>query len=386
VIGAGIVGVAVADELHARGVEVALLDRGEVSGGTTGVGEGNVLCSDKEAGPELGLTVAGLRLYDELEERLGAGARIRRKGALIVHREAGTWEGEAERVARVRSQGADGELLDPSQVRELEPALTGPLVGASLFAADLQVDPRAIARALAEGLPRVHTGVTVEAVAVRGGQVVGLRTSAGALPCAAAVIAAGAWSRGLAEGAGAALPLEPRKGQLVRLRAPAGDRPLIRHKVVDASYLASAMSSEAGLQVTTVVETTFEGDVLVGSSRERRGFDLGVDDAVSDAMVSRAAHLVPALAALPRAAAWAGLRPWLPDHLPAIGPSRAVAGLWLATGHEGAGVALGPVTGRLVAELYAGERPLVDPAPFAPDRFDRRARRAGLQSPDRSGA
>ena len=86
-------------------------------------------------------------------------------------------------------------------------------------------------------------------------------------------------------------------------------------------------------------------------------------------MVARAARLFPRLAGLPVAAAWAGLRPWLPDHLPAIGPSRTVSGLWLATGHEGAGVALGPVTGRLVAQLYTGEDPVVDPAPFDPDRF-----------------
>jgi D-hydroxyproline dehydrogenase subunit beta len=93
---------------------------------------------------------------------------------------------------------------------------------------------------------------------------------------------------------------------------------------------------------------------------------------VSDALVARAARLFPRLRELPAAGAWAGLRPWLPDGLPAIGPSRAVPGLWLATGHEGAGVALGPVTGRLVAQLYAGEAPLVDPAPFDPDRFSRR--------------
>ena len=145
----------------------------------------------------------------------------------------------------------------------------------------------------------------------------------------------------------------------------------VRHKVVDGSYLASVGSPEAGLQVSTVVETTWEGDVLVGSSRERRGFDTAVDDAVSDAMVARAARLFPRLAQLPRVAAWAGLRPWLPDHLPAIGPSRAVDGVWLATGHEGAGVALGPVTGRLVAQAYCGEPPLVGLAPFDPDRFRR---------------
>ena len=189
------------------------------------------------------------------------------------------------------------------------------------------------------------------------------------LACAAAVIAAGPWSRPLAEAAGVALPLEPRKGQLVRLRAPGRDERLIRHKVVEAGYLGSVASADAGLQVTTVLETTWEGDVLVGSSRERRGFDLAVDDAVSHAMLDQAFALMPGLAALPVEAAWAGLRPWLPDRLPVIGPARAVAGLWLATGHEGAGVALGPVSGRLVAQLYAGEAPVVDPAAFSPDRF-----------------
>jgi glycine/D-amino acid oxidase-like deaminating enzyme len=78
---------------------------------------------------------------------------------------------------------------------------------------------------------------------------------------------------------------------------------------------------------------------------------------------------MPSLRELPVADAWAGLRPWLPDHLPAIGASARTPGLWVATGHEGAGVALGPVTGRLVAQALCGEEPLVDLAPFDPDRF-----------------
>jgi D-hydroxyproline dehydrogenase subunit beta len=369
VVGAGIVGAATAWELHARGVDVALLDRGEVSGATTGLGEGNVLSSDKEVGPELELTLAGLLVYDELEEHIGAPARIRRKGALIVHRGQETWAREAARVQRLVAAGAQGRLLDAAEVRTMEPELTGSLAGASVFPGDLQCAPRAIARALAGALPRVHTDLEVHAVAVEHDRVTGVRTSEGVLPCAAAVVAAGPWSRPLAETAGIALPLEPRKGQLVRLRPARRDQRLIRHKVVEAGYLGSVASIDAGLQVTTVLETTWEGDVLVGSSRERRGFDLSVDDAVSRSMLEQAFALMPGLRALALDAAWAGLRPWLPDGLPAVGPSRAVAGLWLATGHEGAGVALGPVSGRLIAQLYAGEAPVVDPAPFSPDRF-----------------
>jgi glycine/D-amino acid oxidase-like deaminating enzyme len=118
-----------------------------------------------------------------------------------------------------------------------------------------------------------------------------------------------------------------------------------------------------------VIETTWQGDVLVGSSRERRGFDTGVDPAVTAAMLERATELMPQVAGLAQADAWAGLRPWLPDGLPALGPSRAVPGLWIATGHEGAGVGLGPISGELLASALCGDRPALDLTPFDPDRF-----------------
>jgi D-hydroxyproline dehydrogenase subunit beta len=350
VIGAGIVGASVAGELAVRGVDVLLLDAGAVSSGTTGLGEGNVLCSDKDAGPELELAVLGLAAYDEIEASYGERARIRRKGALVVHRSEAGIAAERARIERLRAAGVECELLGPAQARALEPGL-GEMLGATWVPGDLQCDPRAITRAMAAepGITlRTHTRVD----------------DLGALRADHVVLAAGPWSAALARTVGLHLPLEPRKGQLVRL----GPLPVGR-KVVDGSYLGSVMSAEAGLQVTTVVETTWDGEVLVGSSRERRGFDTSVDDAVSDEMVARAARLFPRLTSLPRVAAWAGLRPWLPDHLPAIGPCSAAEGVWLATGHEGAGVALGPVTGRLVAQLYCGEPPCADPAPFDPDRF-----------------
>jgi len=374
VVGAGIVGTACARELAVRGVSVVLVDRGEVSSGTTGLGEGNVLAADKDAGPELDLTREALAIFDELEERLGPPARIRRKGALIVHTDEETWRGEPERVERLLAYGLRCGLIDPADVRELEPELTGEIVGAAWFPDDVQCAPRAIARALAREAraagAEVRTGCEVEALHVREGRVEGVRVAGGdVLPAGAAVLAAGAWSRVLADTAGLALPLEPRWGQLAQLTPPRREPPFIRRKVVDGSYMASVTSADPGLEVTTVLETTWEGDVLVGSSRARRGFDTAADPAVTDAMVTRAAQLVPGVGNLAVADAWAGLRPWLPDHLPAIGPSRRVPGLWVATGHEGAGIALGPITGRLIAQAYTGDRPPLDLVPFDPDRF-----------------
>jgi glycine/D-amino acid oxidase-like deaminating enzyme len=347
-------------------VRVCLLDRGEISSGTTGLGEGNVLCCDKRPGPELDLAQLGLALYDELEELLGEEAGIRRKGALVVHTRPGSWDDEPARIAQLRAAGVDCELLEPSDVRAAEPELSGELLGASSFPRDLQCAPRAIAQGLAREAEqlgaRVATGRDADSIELEGGRVTGVAGVA----ADAVVIAAGPWSAPLARSAGLELPLEPRKGQLVRLER----RPdFLRHKVIDGSYMAAVESADAGLAVSTVVETTLDGHVLVGSSRERSGFDQSVDSAVSEALLESAARIAPGIRALEEDGAWTGLRPWLPGGLPAIGPSAAADGLWIATGHEGAGVAHGPITGRLVAQALTGEEPGLGLAPFDPDRF-----------------
>jgi glycine/D-amino acid oxidase-like deaminating enzyme len=371
VIGAGIVGCSTAYELTKRGVSVALVDRGEVSGGTTGLGEGNALLSDKDAGPELDLAVAGMPLFEEYEHLIGEPARIRRKGALIVHHDPDTWAGEPARADRLCSAGVNVELLEPDAVDHLEPNLTGEIHGALYVAADLQCDPRAITRALAawsaERGAEVRTETEVSAIAPGRG----VRLADGELLSAEAVVlAAGPWSAPLAASAGLKLPVEPRKGQLTRLRLPEPDPAFLRRKIVDGSYLASVTSRVAERQISTVVETTWDGHVIVGSTRERCGFDPTVDGDLARGVQARAARLVPAIADLTPDSTWVGFRPWLPDGLPAIGPTRAADGLWIGTGHEGAGVMLGPITGRVLAQAITGEEPTIDPSPFNPDRFD----------------
>jgi glycine/D-amino acid oxidase-like deaminating enzyme len=88
---------------------------------------------------------------------------------------------------------------------------------------------------------------------------------------------------------------------------------------------------------------------------------------VTEAMIARAATFVPRVAQLPITRSWCGWRPWLPGGLPAIG--RLPDGVWTSTGHEGAGVCLGPVSGLLLAQLICGEETVVDPSPFSPLRF-----------------
>ena len=333
-----------------------------------------MLCCDKQPGAELDLTRCGLALYDEIEELLGAEAGIRRKGALMVHAAQDGWAAEPERLAAMRSTGVSCALLGADEVRAAEPELSGAILGASRFPSDLQCAPRAIARALAREAQRLGatllTEFDAERIVLSGSRVTGVVAGDGtrAVSADAVVLAAGPWSATLAATVGLHLPVEPRKGQLVRLERRPG---FVAHKVVDGSYMAAVASPGTGLLTSSVIETTLDGHVLVGSSRERRGFDLSVDPVVSQALLGRAKLIAPALEALRVDSAWAGLRPWLPGGLPAIGRSAVADGLWVATGHEGAGVAHGPITGRLIAEGICGEPSELDLTPFDPDRFSR---------------
>jgi glycine/D-amino acid oxidase-like deaminating enzyme len=329
VVGAGICGASAAFFLQERGLEVLLLDRGAVAGGTTAVGEGNVLVCDKRPGAERELALVGRELWLELGERFPA-ARVTRKGALLL------------------------DHPDGSPAPELEPELA-PGVQVLREADDLQVDPVGLTRALAAQLP-VREGAAVRSVE-RGALTL---ADGERLACDHVVLATGPWAGELT-----GLPVEPRKGQLVALAAPRG---LIRHKLIEAAYMDAVAESDERLTLAVVVEQTLDGDeLLVGSSRERVGFEATVRDEVTEAMLERAARFVPRLRELRVTRSWCGFRPWLPDGLPAIGPLGD--GVWTSSGHEGAGVCHGPISGRLLAQMICGERPELDPTPFDPRRF-----------------
>jgi glycine/D-amino acid oxidase-like deaminating enzyme len=291
-----------------------------VSSGTTGLGEGNVLVADKAPGPELELARAGHHAWDLLAERFPAAVKLRRKGALVLFEDEGA-PGFAARL------GGDAEVVE--EPRRLEPALRAGLPPAVFVACDAQVDPASTVRAIAAEVPLREHATVVRATA--GGVELddGERIAADAV-----VIAAGVWSGALAP----ELDVRPRKGQLVAL-GPAPQ--LVRHKCFEASYLALS-------GIASVVEEALSGEVYVGSSRDdEAGFDTTVDPAVSDALVARAARWFPRLAGLPRQRAWAGLRPYRP-----AGPfaGQLPSGVWACTGHEGAGVGLGPVAGQRLAQ------------------------------------
>ncbi|WP_171108519.1 FAD-binding oxidoreductase [Streptomyces sp. Z423-1] len=369
VVGAGMVGAACAFHAARAGLDVTLVDRGPVSGGTTGAGEGNVLVSDKEPGPELQLALLSARLWAEWAEEFGTAVEYEAKGGVVV---ASSPEGltALERFATgQRAAGVEAVPVGEHQLRDLEPHLAPGLPGGMHYPQDAQVMPAlAAAHLVRASRARLETGRMVTGV-LRGpdGAVRGVRTDRGEIHAPAVVNAAGTWGGEVAALAGVHLPVLPRRG-FVLVTEPLPR--LVRHKVYAADYVADVASDSAALQTSPVVEGTAAGPVLIGASRERVGFDRSFSLPVVRALAAGAVRLFPFLGRVRAMRTYVGFRPYLPDHLPAIGPDPRVPGLLHACGHEGAGIGLATGTGHLIAQVLSGRAPDLDLAPFRPDRFE----------------
>ncbi|GHF67640.1 oxidoreductase [Streptomyces mashuensis] len=368
VVGAGVVGAACAYYAARSGLSVTVVDRGPVAGGTTGAGEGNLLVSDKEPGPELDLALLSTRLWRDLAAGLPDGAEYEAKGGLVVARDAARMTALRAFARSQTAAGVTAQEVPADALHDLEPHLAPGLAGGFLYPQDAQVQPAlAAAHLLRASGARVRTGQEVTAVLTgASGEVRGVRTRAGDLHAPYVVNAAGTWGGEVARLAGAHLPVLPRRG-FVLVTEPLPR--VVRHKVYAADYVADVASGSAALQTSAVVEGTPAGPVLIGASRERVGFDRTLSVEALRRLAAGATELFPVLAGVRALRTYAGFRPYLPDHLPAVGADPSVPGLLHACGHEGAGIGLAPATGLAVARVLTGDEPPLDLRPFDPGRF-----------------
>ncbi|MCL8013650.1 FAD-binding oxidoreductase [Streptomyces sp. AS02] len=368
VVGAGMVGAACALYAGRAGLDVIVVDRGPVAGGTTGAGEGNLLVSDKEPGPELDLALLSGRLWGELAQEFGEAVEYEAKGGVVV---ASSPDGLAALERFTEGQRAAGVVAEPvagDGLYDLEPHLAPGLPGAVRYPQDAQVMPAlAAAHLLRASGARVLTGHTVtDVLRAPDGAVRGVRTDKGDIHAPAVINAAGTWGGELAALAGVRLPVLPRRG-FVLVTEPLPRR--VRHKVYAADYVADVASDSAALQTSPVVEGTAAGPILIGASRERVGFDRTFSLPVVRALAAGATRLFPFLERVRAMRSYLGFRPYLPDHLPAVGPDPRVPGLYHACGHEGAGIGLATGTAHLIAQTLTAKTPDLDLTPFRPDRF-----------------
>ena len=378
IVGAGIVGAACARALTSAGFDVTVLERGAVAGGTSSSCEGNLLVSDKTPGPELDLAVLASSLWpqlaDELKDQLGAAfpsLEYEPKGGLVVAYSTEAADALMLFADTQRSAGVEAYTTTTQEALRLEPHLNPRIATAVHDPGDAQVQPTVAVEALlasarmAGACVRTRERVVAAMRDGSGGRIVGVRTDRGQYPADAVVNAAGPWAGEVATLLGAPVPVLPRFGMvLVTARMPHR----VFHKVYDADYVGATQSGDADLQTSAVVESTAAGTVLIGSSRQRVGFDDRLRARVISEIAAKAITLFPFLEHTQVMRTYSGFRPYMPDHLPVIGPDHRVTGLFHVTGHEGAGIGLSVVSADiLVAQLSQTTAPL-DPAPFALDR------------------
>ncbi|MCK6210176.1 FAD-binding oxidoreductase [Georgenia sp. EYE_87] len=371
VVGAGIVGAATAYLAARAGLAVTVVDRGVPGGGTSSHGEGNILVSDKELGPELDLALYSNAVWrTELLEG-GHLWELEPKGGVVVASTEESLRALLRLAEHQRSAGITAEPVDAAGLADLEPHLAPGLAGGVLYPQDAQLMPMlAVAHLLrlarelgARVLPRTPvTGILRD-----GDRVTGVRSADEELPAGAVLNAAGPWAADVAALAGVSLPVAPRRG-FVLVTEPLPPM-TIRHKVYAAEYVSDVASSDSALQSSPVVEGTPGGTVLIGATRERVGFDRTVSVPALARMAAAAVRLFPVLAGAQAMRHYHGFRPYCPDHLPVIGPDPRAPGLWHASGHEGAGIGLSAGTGALLVQALTGQETALPLAPFAPERF-----------------
>jgi D-amino-acid dehydrogenase len=296
--------------------------------------------------------------HDALVARVGVSASelMRDDGWIETFRTPDEFELAAKRAEALASaQGLRLETLDATALRQREPSLAGLFCGGLHWQDPKSVtDPSALTKAYARlfeatgGKSLVGDAATVR----RDGDAWIVQTADGPVCVRELVVALGPWSDTVFRPLGYRIPLRAKRGYHMHYE-PTGDAPLTR-PVLDREQGYVIAPMQRGLRLTTGVEIA-----------AREAPPTGIQLARAEAYARPAFGLGRRLDAQP----WLGLRPCTPDMRPVIGKAERHRGLWFAFGHAHHGLTLGPVTGRLLAEMMTGQTPLTDPRPYRPSRF-----------------
>ncbi len=408
VLGAGIVGVSTALQLQAHGREVALVDR-ETPGEGTSFGNAGIIQAEAivpymlplDFGRLMGILLdrrsearvhkaalvrlapwlirylinslpsgieRGIAAHRPLVERClvehealidaaGAGNLLRRTGYMKLFHGARAFEKEVDETERLKAlYGIRSEALDNAQVSKLEPHLTSGAAGAILFtdAATSLSDPLALTQAYTRlFIDRGGSFFRADANALQDDDGRwNLVTKSGAVSSGDVVVTLGPWSADFLSRFGVRSPMAVKRGYHMHYR-PTGQAALARPVLdTEAGFVLAPMAR--GIRLTTGAEFAFR--------------DAPPTPRQLQAVEPVARSLFPLGSRVDRAP-WLGARPCLPDMIPAIGPIPGKPGLWANFAHHHLGLTLGPVSGRLLAELMTGKPAFTDPAPYRPERY-----------------
>ena len=367
VVGAGIVGAAIAERLMDGPFKRGLLIEKEATWctGTSARSAGGIrLQFGREA--KIRAALHASHHFESFSEKYGIDPDLKRHGYLILSSNRSSRDRLREAVALQNRLGLPSRFLSPDEVLDVVPALeTGDLLGATFSLSDGYLDPHALVqgfiRRFLDGGGILKTSSPVLDFVMIRDRVTGVRTAGGVLHADAVVVAAGPFAGPLLVRAGVNLPLRPCRRQIFFTGPVAG---------VDAQWpLVLDLDNSFYFRPET-------GGVIMSLAEEEEmeppasGNDIALKRHNLDELARRATMRCPILESAEVRGGWAGLRTLTPDQFPLLGPIPSLSGLFVAAGFSGHGVTLSPFAASvLTADLTGGEGPLGDLSAFRPARF-----------------
>lgn len=345
IIGAGVIGLAIANSLKRSGAEVVVLERGQPGQEASSASAGMLAHRDPETPLALReIIAASAALYPDwianLQADSGVNVDLRSEGTLYI--------------VSAGKRAPSARALSMADVESLEPCLENAGLSICLLE-ESSIDSRLLIKALVHASHHngihLHGGNEVSDLNLESGSAFRVKTQHDEYSAGAVINCAGAWAGSVGK---MSFPVRPVKGQMFSLLARR--KSLLRHMIRSEGVYLVPRS---------------DGRILVGATVEEVGFDKRVDAAVVLGLHKAAANLIPELAEAKIHESWSGLRPGTTDELPILGQT-SVPGYYMATGHFRNGILLAPVTARIITNLILGQSAGFEMAAFNPMRFGNR--------------
>jgi len=371
VIGGGIIGTCCAYYLAKQNLKVTLIERGEICSEASKSSQGHLFLWEL---PEINIKLAkaSKKLYWQLTEELDFDIELRNTGSMSIADSPEDFDSLKKTIEELQSAEVSCELLDANEFTKREPNVTPDIAGGAYFPEDGQLNPLLATIGIAQAAKKLgaeiktNTKVTGIELSTDKTKVTGIRTNDGKISTKYVVNAAGAWSASIGQMAGINIPVVPRKGNLIVVENVPDD--FVNCKIIIASGYLDSLKGDNKVAVAANIQQTKEGNLLLGSSREFVGFNKEVNPEVISEIAKRCIRFFPALAKLHTIRSWAGLRPYSPDMLPIISDS-PIEGFFVATGHEGIGITMGPITGKLITQLITRQKTVLPVEQLSVNRF-----------------
>ena len=354
VIGGGIIGTAIAYFLSHQKINVILLEKNGIASGSSGACDGAVVMQTKKPGVHLKLALQSHALLGRIQDHLPVPIEYEKNGGLIVIETDDEKTAMQQFVEAQRQAGLDVELLDHNQLRTLAPNLSDHLIGATYSPLDSKINPIALTLGFAMGAKQkgteILTGTAVSDIEVEGRQISTVVTASGKIETRTVINATGVHASEIGLMLGIDIPIKPRRGQLLVTEARPG---FLKPWLGSANYIAAKYNPQLAREGASGVsiDQTQNGNLLLGATREFVGYDKRTTVEGLTQIASRAVRILPDLKHTHLIRAFAGLRPYTPDGLPILGKVEKIKGLIMAAGHEGDGIALSAITGKLISDL-----------------------------------